>query len=64
MLDRLIDHLVGRFLTRTATTAHDHREALKGHTFLQRVFFHDLKEADTVPPPDDHPLCDGYGVTC
>ncbi len=63
MLDRLIDHLVGPFLTRTATTAHDHREALKGHTFLQRVFFPDLKEESPIPQGDGF-LCSDYGVTC
>lgn len=63
MLDLFIDLIVGK-ASRTANTYRDHVLALKGHPLLQRVFFQDLRESDPVPPPDDHPLCDGYGVTC
>lgn len=63
MLDLFIDLIVGK-ASRTAHTHRDHVVALKDHPLLQRVFFQDLKEADPVPAPDDHPLCDGYGVTC
>ena len=63
MLDLLIDRVVGRFLTRTARSAHDHREALKGHTLLQRVFFQDLAEEPPIPQGEGF-LCAPHDVTC
>lgn len=64
MLDLIIDRIVGRFLSQTARTAHDHHEALKGHSLLQRVFFPDLKGTDLVPQGDDGFLCAPTDVTC
>lgn len=63
MLDRLIDLIVGRFLTHTAITLHDHRVALKGHALLQQVFFPDITEEVVCDSNVAFVCTDTYDVT-
>jgi hypothetical protein len=59
MMDFLLTLVIGK----VGHTAAQHKDALRGHPWVARVFFPDFKD-DTDPPPADAFLTTSYDVTC